>query len=213
MIVTVSGMAGSGKGATSRLFAQTFNFRYIDFGLLFRFAAFCFNEQRLEPLMSMNQNGRLEVSPQFTRISLDGHDLAPYLRSEEAAALTSRYASDPASFAVMTSWAETYVLSFASGNLICDGRNCGTEIFSNAEVKFFLTCHFLTRASRRWRELREQKPQLSYAEVCQSMRDRDSLDKSRMYAPARQPVGAVVVNTARLSIEQVVSVMKSHVRF
>ncbi len=211
MIVAVSGMAGSGKGSVSRLFAAKFDFCYVDFGLLFRFAVYALQNRLCVSLDSFVYKEHLEIPVGFEKIFWSGNDLTAYLRGEKAAALTADYVSNPAVFTSVAEWAQDFALRFTNANLICDGRSCGLDIFPKADAKFFLACNFFTRASRRWNELRTSQPKLSFAEVCYQLRVRDSVDRNREFAPARKPYGAITIDTTKLTVAEVVAAMGSHV--
>lgn len=99
-----------------------------------------------------------------------------------------------------------------AGGVVMDGRDIGTVVFPNADVKVFMTADLDTRAQRRWKELQATDPQLTLEEVKQQLAQRDKLDSSRAYHPLRQADDAFVLDTTNLSVEEQVEQILRYIR-
>ena len=208
--ITISGPAGAGKGTIARAFARATGIPYVDFGLIFRLAAYAMREKMIDSLSELSSPGflaRVEYRWEDGEavVLADGKNVTKLLASQSVAQLASRLAADGglelmSAFAVSAAEAET---------VVCDGRNAGTTIFPDAEYKFHITADATIRAERRYQDLIALGHQVSQEEVLVSIRERDTRDQNREFGPLTIAVGAIVIDSGRMSVEECVQRMRS----
>jgi CMP/dCMP kinase len=193
MVVAIDGPAGAGKSTVARAAAAALAFTYLDSGAMYRCVALAF-------LRGAGTAGevagrvRIELG---ARVLLDGEDVSDAIRTPEVSEAASKVAADPAVRAAMV--AEQRRL-MSSGDWVAEGRDIGTVVMPDAEVKVYLTASPEERARRRAAEL-GLDPQLVLAE--QTIRDQR--DSTRENSPLRPADGAVELDTTGLSLAQVVA--------
>ncbi len=204
--VAIDGPAGSGKSTLARMLAQRLGYRSIHTGSLYRAVGLC--AMRLGEQVPMKELlhaiARLRVDADTMSISLDGEDISPLLDNDQVAAAASHYAALPD---VRHALLGLQRHLGAEGGVIFEGRDIGTVIFPDAEVKFFLTASIEARASRRARELG-----CPVEDVLAAMRERDAADTERVIAPLKCASDAYVLDTSMRSLEQLVDIMENEVR-
>jgi CMP/dCMP kinase len=179
--VAIDGPAASGKGTISRAIAARFGLAHLDTGLLYRAV------------------GALGGDPIAAARALDPADLErPGLRSAEAGQAASRVAAIPEVRAALLDFQRRFARR--AGGAVLDGRDIGTVVCPEAEVKLFVTASDAVRAGRRWRELVAGGAEISEAEVLADLRARDARDASRDVAPMRPASDAVCIDTSELDI-------------
>ena len=186
--VAVDGPAAAGKGTVSRAVAERFGFAHLDTGLLYR----AVGARSLAGEMPRDAARRL--SP----IDLERGDL----RSAEVAQAASRVAADPEVRAALLAFQREFARR--PGGAVLDGRDIGTVIAPEAEVKLFVTASAEVRAARRRSELAAKGAERSLEEVLADVRMRDERDANRADAPLRRAAGAVLIDTTELSIDEAV---------
>ena len=179
--VAIDGPAAAGKGTLSRAVAAHFGFAHLDTGLLYRAVA----AMGGDPVAAAHA-----VSPE---------DLArPGLRSLEAGQAASRVAADPAVRAALIRYQRRFAR--ADGGAVLDGRDIGTVVCPEAEVKLYVTATPQVRARRRWLELGGDE-----AQVLAEVMARDARDMGRATSPLRRAADAEVIDTSELSIDAAVA--------
>ncbi len=197
MIITVDGPAGAGKGTVSRLLAKTCHFTYIDAGLVFRACVYTLrlmSIDNLEKILTMIQNGEIEYCYDDTEVEIriNGKKCpAETLYSASIAESTSILAADAKSNFILCE--AVRVLAQKHTDFICDGRNTGSTIFTEADYKFFITASADTRARRRYLQLLQNGHDAQFEDVLSDVIARDQRDSNRMFAPLKVPDGAVVI--------------------
>ena len=191
-VVAIDGPAGAGKSSVARAVAQRLGFTYLDSGAMYRSVALAALEQGRSPA---------EVAPQVrielgNRVRLDGRDVTEAIRRPEVSEAASRAAADPTVREAMV--AEQRRL-LSRGDWVAEGRDIGTVVAPDAEVKVFLTADAAERARRRAAELGAD-PDTVLAEQA----IRDQRDAEREVSPLRPAPGAVVLDTTSLSRPEVV---------
>ena len=186
--VAVDGPAAAGKGTVSRAVAERFGFAHLDTGLLYR----AVGARSLAGEMPHDAARRL--SP----LDLERGDL----RSAEVAQAASRVAADPEVRAALLAFQREFARR--PGGAVLDGRDIGTVIAPEAEVKLFVTASAEVRAARRRSELAAEGDERSLEEVLADVRMRDERDANRADAPLRRAAGAVLIDTTELSIDEAV---------
>lgn len=196
MIIAVDGPAASGKGTIARRIARELDFAYLDTGLLYRGVG----------LAVLDRGGDPEDAGAATRAadSFDPAQMAdPRLRGDEAAVAASKVAAIPGVRAAMLDFQRGFGRTPPGGRkgAVLDGRDIGTVIFPDADVKLFVTATIEVRAGRRHKELLERGSPSIYARVLQEMQERDQRDRSRSVAPMAIAPDAVVIDTSALDVE------------
>ncbi|WP_114967207.1 (d)CMP kinase [Alkalilacustris brevis] len=189
LTIAIDGPAAAGKGTISRAVAAHFGLAHLDTGLLYR-AVGARVAEGMEPLEAAQ--------------TLSEADLA---RSDLRSAAAGRAASEVAALPEVRAALVDFQRAFAAraGGAVLDGRDIGTVICPDADVKLFVTASAEVRAHRRWLELRAAEPDLREADVLAELRARDERDSQRSTAPLRPAEDAVTLDTSKLSIEEAVA--------
>jgi len=217
-IVTLDGPAGSGKTTTAREVARRLGFRHLDSGALYRALAYGLLEAGLDPEdwsgLSESDLSALGVAirpaePDYD-VVLGDRVLGPEIRTQEVTAHSSGLAKLPAVRAHLLTLQRD---AGRVGGLVADGRDMGTVVFPDAEVKVYLLADLSERARRRLRE-RMDGPldETAVREEALRLDRRDRADSERELSPLRQPEDAFVLDTTRLSFEQQVETVVARVR-
>ena len=187
--IAIDGPAAAGKGTVSKAVAAHFGFAHLDTGLLYR------------------ATGRRTLDgtdPVEAAKSLQAEDLkAGDLRTPEVARAASRVAADPDVRQALVDFQRAFARR--AGGAVLDGRDIGTVICPEAEVKLFVTASDDIRAERRFKELTESGHDVTYDEVLADLRARDERDSARAAAPLKPSEDAVQLDTSRMSIEEAVA--------
>ena len=208
-IITVDGPSGSGKGTVSRILAKQLGYHYLDSGALYRLLGMVAVRHGLhiEPSSALTQLAEnmdvcFEALPNgHNRVLLEGEDVTHELRTEETGALASKVAAIPSVRAALLT--RQHHFAKAPG-LVADGRDMGTKVFPNAQLKIFLTASIEERAGRRYKQLLEQGENVSLPALEEQVRLRDERDMNRKVSPLAIAEDAVEVDTSELSIQEAV---------
>jgi cytidylate kinase len=216
LLITIDGPAGAGKTTVSKILAERLGYKYIDTGALYRGVAY---EARKAKVGSDDEAGleRLcrSITLKFTRderglrLLSNGADITGEIRTPEISMLASAVSARPV--------VRKYLLSLQielgkEKEAVFEGRDMGTVVFPNADVKFYLDASVRTRAERRHKELAGVKDSPGIEEIERNIRLRDSNDRSRSLAPLKPADDAVIIDSTGLDIESVVTLMLSHIR-
>jgi CMP/dCMP kinase len=193
VIVAIDGPAGAGKSTVARGVASQLGFTYLDSGAMYRAVALAALEQGREPA-EVAPEVRIELGD---RVRLDGRDVTGAIRTPSVSEAASRAAVEPAVRAAMV--AEQRRL-LSDGDWVAEGRDIGTVVAPDAEVKVFLTADPAERARRRAAELGAD-----LAKVLAEQTIRDERDRTRAHSPLEPAPGAVELDTTGMSLEQVVA--------
>jgi cytidylate kinase len=206
-VITIDGPAGAGKSTVARELARRLGFRRVNTGALYRALAWAVSEAGVAAedgpaLRAVLDRTRVELRGE--RVLVDGRDVTGEIRTPQVSELTSRLTMLAPVRAKMTPLQRELA---AKGAVVLEGRDTGSIVCPDAEVKFYLDADLETRARRRQADLRAQGVFMDLPEVRQDLVRRDRQDIERPLAPLRKPEGAVVVDTSELGLDQVVEEM------
>lgn len=205
IIIAIDGPAGSGKSTTARLVAQRLGFIYVDTGAMYRAVTLAWlREEKPEIDIFLNNLPDISLSrdpeTQEQKTLLDGVDVSNAIRTSEVTEQVSYISSLKKVREKMVSLQRNIGIDH---NVVMDGRDIGTAVFPNADVKIFMIADLNKRASRRLEEIQSkgihQVPSLD--ELIQQMKDRDAFDSSREIDPLKMADDALLLDTSDLSIE------------
>jgi cytidylate kinase len=211
LIVTIDGPAGSGKSTVSKALAKRLSYLYLDTGALYRAVAYLIgregvsgnDEQALDGLLK-STDIRLQKAGDVLQVYVNGEDVAGHLRTEEIGLGASKISALPLIREMLLPIQRKVG---ASGGIVAEGRDMGTVVFPDADVKFFLDASESERIKRRFVELSNRGDGIPYGDIARDMRHRDLQDRERTVAPLRPHEDAVVIDTSRMTIAEVVEAM------
>lgn len=208
-ILAIDGPSGSGKGTLAQMLARHLHWHLLDSGALYRVLGLAAVEKGIAlddeaKLAALAEHLPIEFAAtevgEPAAVLLDGHDISAAVRSEQAGS----YASQVAIFAAVRNALFTRQRAFArEPGLVADGRDMGTEVFTDAPLKIFLTASPEERAERRYKQLIGKGESVNLAALLIDIRARDARDSARVVAPLKPASDAVIIDSTALSLEQV----------
>ena len=220
-LVAIDGPAGAGKSTVAKMVAAKLGYLLVDTGALYRSVALAASRGGLafddEPRVgdlaeSLAERRAIALKPQADGgviVELDGEDVSEAIRTSIMSLGASRVSAIPR---VRTALLAMQRQSGEGGGVVLEGRDIGTVVFPDAEVKFFLTASSHERATRRHAELREKGQSTTFEGTLEEVERRDKADTERPVAPLRQADDAILVDSSALSIDAVVERMVAEVR-
>ena len=204
-IIAVDGPAGAGKSTVSKICAAKLGYTYIDTGAMYRAVALKVLQSGKPVddslIVDVTRDIRIELD-ESARVFLDGHEVTTQIRTPEV----SRGASLVAKVGFVRQKLTELQRQMASrGNVIMDGRDIGTQVLPNADLKIFLTATVAERARRRFEELKSKGLAADLAQIETEITLRDKQDSEREIAPLAQAEDAILLDTTRLTIDEVVA--------
>lgn len=209
--VAIDGPAGAGKSTIAKLVAKEKGYIYVDTGAMYRALAVCFLEKGIaaeetEKIIAAAREAevgiRYEAGAQ--QVYLNGENITSKLRTEEAGNMASMTSPIPE---VRERLLELQRSLAREKDVIMDGRDIGTNILPNADVKIYLTASVETRAKRRYQELKDKGTDCDYEEIVKDIQERDTRDMNRKTAPLKQAEDAVLVDSSDMTIPEVVKMI------
>lgn len=210
-MIAIDGPAGAGKTTTARLAARELGFRHLDTGAMYRAITLkCIeadldkcNKRALHRLL-MKTDVSVQWNGSSGRVLLDGRDVSQEIRQPRVSALVSQVSAIPEVRRMMV---REQRRAAAGQNVVCEGRDIGSVVFPDAQLKVYLECDIEERARRRQQELGGQRLKVSRREVISNLRQRDMIDSNRRVSPLRRVAGAVLIDTTHLTIRDQVAIV------
>lgn len=209
--VAIDGPAGAGKSTIAKQVAKEMGYIYVDTGAMYRAMALYFLRQGIksddeEAISKACENAfvTIEYINNEQQVILNGENVNGLIRTEEVGNMAS---ASSVFCAVRTKLVELQRDLASSKNVIMDGRDIGTCVLPNANVKVFLTASVETRANRRYKELVEKGVECDIDIIAKDIEERDYRDSHRANSPLRQAEDAVLVDSSDMTIEEVVNVI------
>jgi len=214
LVIAIDGPSGAGKSTAGRALAARLAYTFIDTGAMYRALALQAARAGVDPddapaLAALLHAARIELLEGGRRVRLDDQDVTEAIRTREMSALASRVSVHPAVRREMV--ARQRALG-AAGGVVLDGRDIGTAVFPDADVKFYLDADPLRRAERRVSELGAAGGKAELEAVLREIRERDHADMTRADSPLVRAQGAIVLDTTALLPEHVIERMLDAVR-
>ena len=215
LIIAIDGPSGAGKSSSSRQLAERLGYRYIDTGALYRVIGLLAWERHIslddaEGLAALCRNLPLRFVSESTgvRVLLDERDITAAIRQPEVSQMASKVSAQPA---VRQGLLALQRQMGQDRGVVLEGRDIGTVVFPDADLKFFLEASPEERGRRRHGELQQQGVTTTLDATLREMVERDQRDSGRAHAPLRRAEDAIVVDTNTLSLDEVVHLLLQHV--
>jgi len=214
LTIAIDGPAGSGKSSVARLVAQKLGYVYLDSGAMYRAVAlnalqdggFALSSE--SELVALARDSHIELRPVpsslqdpciHNRVLLNGVDVTQSIRTNEVAQAASRVATIAGVRKILVAEQQR---AGAGGGVVMEGRDIGTVVFPNAELKIFLDAAPEARAERRWKEHHEKGEHLELEQVLEEVHERDKRDTQRKVSPLVRAADAVLVDNTAMDVEQ-----------
>ena len=213
MIIAIDGPAGTGKGTISKLISERLGFVYVDTGAMYRAITLKMlreniNVDELDKIKNLLNSTKIDfknIQGEPQRVLLDGEDVSEEIRKP----LVNEHVSPYSAIKIIREKMVELQRKIAEGkNVIMEGRDITTVVFPNADVKIYLTASSEERAMRRYKELLEKGIETTYEETVESINKRDYNDMHKEMGALMIAEGAIVIDTTKLSIEEVYEELK-----
>jgi cytidylate kinase len=211
LIIAIDGPSGAGKSTLSKLLARTLGYVNIDTGAMYRSVALAAARQGIDPadaaaLERLCASLRIDFARRENgeQVLLNGEDVSAAIRTPEVSLLTSKVSACPA---VREAMVRLQRQMGERGGVVLEGRDIGTVVFPQAEVKFFLVATARERGRRRFEELQAKGMAVDLAQTIAEVETRDAADSAREHAPLVQASDAVAIDTTAMTIEEVLAEM------
>jgi len=213
IIVAIDGPAGSGKSSTAREVARRLGFTYIDTGAMYRSVTLAAIRQNIDiqdeaEVMRIAEQSRIRfkwINGRYCTF-LNDEDVSDAIRSSEVAKLVSPVSAVPGVRQIM---AKRQRQMAQNNNVVMEGRDIGTNVFPNANFKFYLDADIRVRALRREKDYREIGQDLTLDQIVSALEKRDRIDSSRQHSPLKKAEDAITIDTTHLTFkEQVNKIVK-----
>ncbi len=216
MQIAIDGPAGAGKSTISKFVSSEMGFLYIDTGAMYRAIGYkAINEgidlDNSNALVEMTKNTNLElkITDHGQGVFVDGEDITNKIRTAEVSMAASKVS---AIMGVRETLVDLQRKIAGSNNVIMDGRDIGTVVLPDAEIKIFLTASAEDRAMRRYLEMKEKGIETSYQAVKEDMEKRDYNDSHRAASPLKPADDAVIIDTSGKTLRESVQLIVEHIK-
>ncbi|MGH9574618.1 MAG: (d)CMP kinase [Candidatus Acidiferrales bacterium] len=218
LIVAIDGPVGSGKSTLARRVAAMLGYIYIDTGAMYRAVALksmrdniACDDASAEMLVALARSARIDLraTDGCQQVLLDGEDVTAAIRTPQVAQAASKVAVNPGVRHVLVAEQRR---AGEAGGVVMEGRDIGTVVFPDAQLKIFLTASPEIRAERRWREHQQKGDQIDLARTLDEIHERDRRDRERTTSPLAQAEDAVLVDSTAMEPEEVARLVVMLVR-
>lgn len=214
MIIAIDGPSGSGKSTLGRMLARELNLLYIDTGSMYRAVALATIEARIDPndkeaVVTVAEIAEIDLQgdPDSLKVLLNDRDVTDEIRTETVTEMSSVVSTIPGVRRAMVARQR----EMGQRGAVLNGRDIGTVVFPDADIKFFLTAAPEERAERRYKEDQLTNSGVSLEQTLSEMIERDRRDSTRADSPLKIADDAIVIDSSGLSVEQVFARMMEHV--
>ena len=205
-IVAVDGTAGSGKGSVTKVIAEKLNLKTIDTGAMYRSVTLAMLEQNvgieeIEKITEILKNIKIEFVEQDTekKVLLNGKDVTLKIRSKEV----NEFVSPVSTIRIVREYLANLQRKMAESiDVIMEGRDIGTNVFPNADVKIYLDATPEERARRRYRQNQENGIDIPFEEILKNVKERDYIDSHREIAPLTKAPDAIYIDSTGMTVEE-----------
>ena len=218
MIIAIDGPSGAGKSTLGKMLAKKLNLLYLDTGAMYRAVAFAVLQNGISPenekkVIEIAENSTVELmgEPDNLFIKLNGENITAKIRTNEigqTASIISAYSEVRRTLVKR----QQEIGKLAANGCVLDGRDIGTVVFPNADIKFFLTAAPETRARRRFSEDQERGRKTTFENTLSEINERDQRDVSRTDSPLMIAEDAVVIDTGEMDLAEVVGNMMEAIK-
>jgi cytidylate kinase len=203
-VVAIDGPSGSGKSTVARSLAERLGLEYLDTGAMYRAIAFAAVQRGLDPLDGTVMDklaADVDLVTAGSDVIVDGYDASIEIRGPEVTKAVSAVAAHPGVRRQLVSRQREWIRSHGGG--VVEGRDIGSEVWPDAELKVYLTADLEVRAARRKAEMAAEDRQ----EVADDLARRDALDSTRATSPLRRADGAIEIDTTYLTVDEIVEAL------
>ena len=211
--IAIDGPAGAGKSTIAKRVAKELGYIYVDTGALYRAIAYYLLTQKIDiedtiALQAACDQITVTIAYEndMQQVYLNGDNVTPYLRTEETGNMASLSSAKAPVRAALLDLQRNMAKEY---NVVMDGRDIGTNVLPDAEVKIYLTASSKERANRRYKELTEKGEAADFDQIEADIIERDERDMNREIAPLKQAEDAVLIDSSDLSIDEVVKAILS----
>ncbi|HKP87729.1 MAG TPA: (d)CMP kinase [Blastocatellia bacterium] len=211
LVIAIDGPSGVGKSTLGKALARHFDYLYIDSGAVYRAVALKaldegapLEDKEAVARIARASNVKLEGDPDHLKVFLDGRDVTDEIRLPRASRASSVVATIPE---VREAVVEKLREMSRAGGVVMDGRDIGTRVFPDAQVKIFLEASLDVRARRRSQEERERGRDVSFGEVRAELEERDRRDRTRDATPLRKAEDAILLDTSDAPLDRVIDLV------
>ena len=208
MIIAIDGPAGSGKSTVAKFIAKRLNYRYIDTGSMYRAVAWSAEKKEID-LSDENAVGQwvtqlkieFVADPAGQQVKVNGENATGLLKNEVVGRGAAKVAAQKRVREILVAKQQEIG---QSGNVVMDGRDIGTQVFPNAELKFFMDADAEERGKRRYLELKEKNLDVDLENIIAEIKQRDHEDRTRAISPLCPAEDAIKIDTTKFAIEEVI---------
>ena len=208
MIIAIDGPAGSGKSTVAKFIAKRLNYRYIDTGSMYRAVAWSAEKKDID-LSDENAVGQwvtqlkieFVADPAGQQVKVNGENATGLLKNEVVGRGAAKVAAQKRVREILVAKQQEIG---ESGNVVMDGRDIGTQVFPNAELKFFMDADAEERGKRRYLELKEKNLDVDLENIIAEIKKRDHEDRTRAISPLCPAEDAIKIDTTKFAIEEVI---------
>lgn len=206
MIIVIDGPAGSGKSTTARAVAEKLQIEYLDSGALYRTATLLFLEADKDQEMFFRLLDQKNISFYYSEhkfhVEIDGDPVTDDIRTSEVA----KSVSEVAALSEVRSFINDLMRkAVQNGKYVAEGRDLGTAVFPDADLKIYMRADLFERAQRRYKERKKNNPDLTFEEVKSNIAERDKKDSDRDADPLKKANDAIEIDTTSLTFAQQVN--------